>query len=697
MPGFGGGILLDAVILFGLAFGVYKRSRICAALLVGYGTFNEVYMISSGIDKSSALRLIFIYFYIRGMFATFAYHNHPLLSVSTTQDAPQKQSLKFTVRPSDKSSHAAGNESVDSSKPPREAPSEPDGGSGGEERNLGIQRQRNGSESPIIPANWRFSRKSAFVTAGALAFVAISIATWRFAATSRQQTSLQKARSSVALIEVFDAANKAIATGSGFFVSADGMLVTNFHVIEGANRIVVKLENGAMYEVAGVLADNSNSDVVLLRVKGDGFAFLEMGDTAKAEVGQHVTVIGSPLGLEGTVSDGIISAKRELPGRVKWLQITAPIAPGSSGSPVLDANGSVLGVATMLMREGQALNFAVPIEAAKLLLGQVSPNTMVKPLERLIAREAKSVYDDGEFGEALDAIDSKNYVAALTLIKSLEKRFPENEELNELRGITFYGLNLYEDAIAACRQALKAKPDDANIWFILADSDKERGDINGAIVAYQQGLSIKPDNADGWNSLGNAYIAQGNTDRAIEAYQQAVKIKPEYAFAWYNIGRAYLDQKKDRESIAPFQRAVKANPNFAEAWLFLGVSYQDANEHGYAADSLQRYVALRPTDSKGWFFLGLSYRDIKQFDAAVAAFQHNTELEPDHVEGWEELGRAYWRLGKPGDAAATLLHAISMEPRNAKLWELLTVVYRDSGQTENALKTLQKYQTLSSR
>ena len=163
VPGFGGGILLDAVILFGLAFGVYKRSRICAALLVGYGTFNEVYMISSGIDKSSALRLIFIYFYIRGMFATFAYHNHPLLSVSTTQDAPQKQSLKFTVRPSDKSSHAAGNESVDSSKPPREAPSEPDGGSGGEERNLGIQRQRNGSESPIIPANWRFSRKSAFV------------------------------------------------------------------------------------------------------------------------------------------------------------------------------------------------------------------------------------------------------------------------------------------------------------------------------------------------------------------------------------------------------------------------------------------------------------------------------------------------------------------------------------------------------
>src|SRR5205823_14805041 len=97
---------------------------------------------------------------------------------------------------------------------------------------------------------------------------------WRFPACSRRQASQQNIRSAVVLVEVFDGTGKAIATGSGFFVSKDGMLLTNFHVIKGANKIVVKLESGAMYEVAGVLADDSRSDIILLRVKGKGFPAL---------------------------------------------------------------------------------------------------------------------------------------------------------------------------------------------------------------------------------------------------------------------------------------------------------------------------------------------------------------------------------------------------------------------------------------
>lgn len=530
VPGFNGWVLLDSAILFGLAFGVYKRSRICAILLVAYGAFNEVYMISSGIDKPHPLRLIFIYFYFRGMVAVFAYHKQlSQQSVSVPADITQTTASGSSSNQPVNLMKTVGHDGLDSLKPLRGALAESEAGKVGNEPTLSMQSQKSASEQPILPAHSRISRKGVLVTAGTFAFIAISMATWRFAGTSRHQTSLQKTRSSVVFIKVFDAANKAIATGSGFFVSADGMLVTNFHVIEGADKIVVKLETGAMYEVSGVLAGDSKSDVVLLRVNANGFPFLKLGDSAKAEVGQRVTVIGSPLGLEGTVSDGIISAKRELPGKEKWLQITAPIAPGSSGSPVLDASSEVLGVATMLIRDGQALNFAVPIEVAKALLAEVKPDTVAKPLEKLIRREDNAVYGDAEYGEVLAAIDSKDYVQALKLVKSLEKRFPANvEEFYNLRGIIFYSLKLYEDAIVACQEALKLKPDDASVWFILADSYQENGEVGKAIAAYQGGLAIKPDNAGAWNDLGVAYSKEGKTDQALAAYQQAVKIKADH-------------------------------------------------------------------------------------------------------------------------------------------------------------------------
>lgn len=220
VPGFNGAIVLDAVILLGLAFGVYKRSRICATLLVGYAAFNEVYMISIGMDKSPALRLIFIYFYVRGMFATFADHKQPSPEgISVTRATTQKHSFKFTIRPSGESLKAVGKESVDFSKPPGEALFERDAGNGEAEPTFALQPQKPASEEPRVAANTRFSWKSSLVTAGVLTFAAISIMTWRFAAASRHEMSLEKTRSAVALIEVFDATNKAIATGSGFFVS----------------------------------------------------------------------------------------------------------------------------------------------------------------------------------------------------------------------------------------------------------------------------------------------------------------------------------------------------------------------------------------------------------------------------------------------------------------------------------------------
>ena len=155
-----------------------------------------------------------------------------------------------------------------------------------------------------------------------------------------------------------DKDGKIVKLGTGFFVSADGRLVTNAHVVEGAVTATAKLENGATYTIQGVLKSAADKDLVLLQADAKDVPFLNINGESPPEVGSRIAVIGSPLGLEGTVSDGIISGHRTVKKDDQWLQITAPVSPGSSGSPLIDEQGKVVGVATFVFDKAQALNFA---------------------------------------------------------------------------------------------------------------------------------------------------------------------------------------------------------------------------------------------------------------------------------------------------------------------------------------------------
>src|SRR5579862_1877873 len=144
----------------------------------------------------------------------------------------------------------------------------------------------------------------------------------------------KKARPAVMLLVVSDADGKEIATGTGFLVSSDGKLITNHHVIEGGASVVAKAENGGLFPIEGVLADDPKNDLVILKLKGKDLPFLALATNATIEVGTRIAVVGSPLGLEGTMSEGIVSAVRDSIEGTPLLQITAAISPGSSGSPV---------------------------------------------------------------------------------------------------------------------------------------------------------------------------------------------------------------------------------------------------------------------------------------------------------------------------------------------------------------------------
>jgi S1-C subfamily serine protease len=181
---------------------------------------------------------------------------------------------------------------------------------------------------------------------------------------------VKQSSDAVVLITISNSAGQETALGSGFLVSADGEIVTNHHVIKDAHSAIVKLSNGAFFPVSGLLADDPQRDLAVVKVNGKNLPFLSIGDIDKVHVGDHVVAIGSPLGLEGTVSDGIVSAIRDVSNK-RWIQTTAPSSHGNSGGPLLDMSNHVVGVITAGVNPelGQNLNFAVPSsDVASLLL-----------------------------------------------------------------------------------------------------------------------------------------------------------------------------------------------------------------------------------------------------------------------------------------------------------------------------------------
>ncbi|HLA94293.1 MAG TPA: S1C family serine protease, partial [Pyrinomonadaceae bacterium] len=170
---------------------------------------------------------------------------------------------------------------------------------------------------------------------------------------------VKRVKPSAVAIETFDAKGNSVSRGSGFFI-AENRVITNRHVIERSSRVEIHLMDGKKFVVRGVLAVDGEGDLALLQVEvPKGLAIPLPIVRAVPQEGESIVVIGNPFGLEGSVSNGIVSAVREISGYGKIIQITAPISPGSSGSPVVNMYGQVIGVATLQAAEGQSLNFAV--------------------------------------------------------------------------------------------------------------------------------------------------------------------------------------------------------------------------------------------------------------------------------------------------------------------------------------------------
>ncbi len=201
------------------------------------------------------------------------------------------------------------------------------------------------------------------------------------------KTAQQIARStfgSTVLLVMEDANGQPISLGSGFIVK-EGVIATNLHIVEGASAGYAKLiGKKSKFNIEGIVGLDPLHDLILLKISASQTTGLSLGNSDIVEVGEQVYVVGNPQGLEGTFSQGIVSSIRDI-GKEKLLQITAPISPGSSGGPVLNSSGQVIGVAVATFKGGQNLNFAIP---SNYLSSLISKQTNIKPLSNYKPRKS---------------------------------------------------------------------------------------------------------------------------------------------------------------------------------------------------------------------------------------------------------------------------------------------------------------------
>src|ERR1700676_1308755 len=173
--------------------------------------------------------------------------------------------------------------------------------------------------------------------------------------------------------------------GTGFTILADGTIVTALHVVDGAARIAIKMQSGDIYDDISLLAQDERRDIAILRVNGFGLPAVVLGNSSEVRPGDQIFVIGNPLGaeeLKPSISNGIVSGVRDLDSGYKTLQITAPVSPGNSGGPVLNENAEVVGVVVFRLKEGESLNFAIPINYVRGLLGSANDSRPLKQWRR---------------------------------------------------------------------------------------------------------------------------------------------------------------------------------------------------------------------------------------------------------------------------------------------------------------------------
>ena len=428
---------------------------------------------------------------------------------------------------------------------------------------------------------------------------------------------IKRIKPSVVVVFTYDDKGEPLKFGSGFFISQNGDVVTNYHVIEESSFAEVKCSDGKTFPISYIVAEDEQNDIIRLSVDiPSKYVYPLSLTTTLPEIGERIIVYGSPLGLEKTVSDGIVSAIREVSDYEKFIQITAPISPGSSGSPVLNMKGEVIGIATFQFVEGQNLNFAIPSERIAIL-------NLVKDEKIFTTEESfEQEKEEKDFDYIIDAYDKALY-------------FIEKSEYK--KALVFLSIATETKILTFKKQ----------VYYQIGRCNDELGNYFEAIEAYKNAIYSDSNNFKNipcYIFIGGDYYKLDLYNEAIEALKKAIYIDPSnniHSITYKILGFIYNTLELYKESINALQLSIDIDPN--------------------------------ATDTRVYTTLGASYMCIELYEEAIEVLEEAIRVEPDHVNAHFGLGICYVAIGDQRSALNEykILKVLDIEQAN----ELFDLIY----------------------
>ncbi len=325
-------------------------------------------------------------------------------------------------------------------------------------------------------------------------------------------------------------------------------------------------------------------------------------------IGEKVYAIGAPLGLELSISDGLVSGERRH-GTHTWLQTTAAISPGSSGGGLFNAQGQLVGITTASIADGQNLNFAIPVDDVYRVDHQTAQETGENwmLLADQILDKAKAVTWRTE-----GVPDLMN----MTLRQQEEWAARQDARVQEMRRQITY-------AIPAYVEATRLIPNDVRPWLHLASAYKKLKEPQLMESAYRQALALAPRDTSVWAEVAESRTALGQRIDAVAAYDEAIRLAPNNLALHIGLFQTYLgfDRKQAEMTLASAARVAKDSGDFC----LLAMSYDSVNQHLKAEKAYLNALMLKPHDPYTLSFLGLHYARIGKKSKAKQIYQ---ELKP---------------------------------------------------------------------
>jgi len=422
---------------------------------------------------------------------------------------------------------------------------------------------------------------------------------------------------SVVNIITFDRKGQTEGSGTGFLLNKCGLIATNFHVIERAHSAQIILSDNLKISVLGVAAFDRESDLAIIQAKvplnvnlanpnpQTGIENRKTGPDLVSElydlkplelnknelpIGARVYAIGNPLGLANTLSEGLISGYREI-DKSRVLQTTASISPGSSGGPLLGADGKVIGVTTFQFKGGQNLNFAVP------------------------ASKLSHLYEQ---------INSKNKLTSFPL-----KSRAEVESHIQL-GISLSLKGEYENSIKEFNEAIRVDPNNSAAYNWRGISYSKIGEANFALKDYSEAIRIDPKNDFAISNRGTIWLERKEFEKANEDFSEAIRINPKNSGYYYYRGTVLHIQKDYTKAIADFSESIRLDSTFAKSFLGRASVYHMIQDYDNAIEDYTRSIGLDPINPKLYFFRGRAKEGKGQYDSSIEDYNDAILIDPTY-------------------------------------------------------------------